>query len=73
MSEESEQKEEQRDEQGYYPSLAQEAHEALDALLGAVGKLPLNQITTRPPLHKAVIRGLDVIDKAVKEGRYVAS
>ncbi len=48
-----------------------EAYGALDALLDAVGKLPLNQITTRPPLHKAVIRGLDVIDRAVKESRYV--
>ena len=46
---------------------------ALDALLDAVGKLPLNQITTRPPLHKAVMRGLTVVDLAVKEGRYDAT
>ena len=50
-----------------------EAYAALDALLEGLGRLPMNQVTTRPPLHKAYIRGLEVIDKAVKEGRYVVS
>jgi len=49
----------------------QEIYAALDALLEGIGRLPMNQITTRPPLHKAYIHGLEVIDKAVKEGRYV--
>ncbi len=48
-----------------------EAYAALDALLEGMGRLPINQITTRPPLHQAFIRGLKVIDEAVKEGRYV--
>ena len=48
-----------------------EAYTALDTLLEAMGRLPINQITTRPPLHQAYIRGLKVIDEAVKEGRYV--
>lgn len=46
-------------------------YQALDELLTGVGLLPLNQITTRPVLHKAVVRGHEVIDQAVKEGRYV--
>lgn len=50
-----------------------EVYNALDTLLEAIGRLPMNQITTRPPLHKAYIQGLEVIDRAVKEGRYVPS
>lgn len=49
----------------------QEAYEALDDLLKGVGLLPLGQITSRPPLHKAVERAMEVLDRAVKEGRYV--
>ena len=51
----------------------QEVYEALDALLEGVGLLPLNNVTTRPRLHEAVIRGTALIDKAVKEGRYVST
>ncbi len=50
-----------------------EAYSALDELLKGVGLLPVNNITTRPVLHKSVIRGLTVIDRAVKEGRYDAT
>ncbi|KKM24186.1 hypothetical protein LCGC14_1607680 [marine sediment metagenome] len=50
-----------------------EAYAALDALLKGIGLLPMNNITTRPVLHKAVDRGMEVLDKAVKEGRYVSS
>ncbi len=44
---------------------------ALDELLKAVGLLPLGQVTSRPVLHKAVDKGMEVLDRAVKEGRYV--
>ncbi|KKM94896.1 hypothetical protein LCGC14_1193680 [marine sediment metagenome] len=44
---------------------------ALDELLQAVGKLALSYIMDRPPLMKAVNRGHEVIDEAVREGRYV--
>lgn len=46
-------------------------YKALDDLLKAVGNLPMNFITSRPPLHKAVEQGVIVIDQAVKAGRYV--
>ncbi len=49
-----------------------EAYTTLDELLKGVGLLSLGQITSRPPLHKAVDRGMEVLDRAVKEGRYVA-
>ncbi len=52
-------------------SVAQQTYEALDELLKAVGNLSLNYITARPPLHKAVEQGHEVIDEAVREGRYV--
>ena len=48
-----------------------ESYAALDELLKGVGLLPLNQVTTRPVLHKAVERAMEVIDEAVREGRYV--
>jgi len=44
---------------------------ALDNLLKAVGNLPLNFIMDRPPLQRAVNQGHEVIDEAVREGRYV--
>ncbi len=47
------------------------AYEALDRLLKAVGNLPMNFIMDRPPLAKAVKQGHEVIDQAVREGRYV--
>ncbi len=62
-----------------FPNLDRDAralpgvYTALDALLKGVGLLPLNQITTRPVLHKAVDSATEVLDRAVKEGRYVAS
>ena len=49
----------------------QEAYKTLDELLKAVGQLPMNFIMDRPPLQKAVNRGLEAIDLAVKEGHYV--
>ena len=48
-----------------------EAYSALDELLRGIGLLPMNSITTRPVLHKAIDRGMEVLDRAVKEGRYV--
>ena len=48
------------------------AYAALDMLLKATGLLPMNQITTRPVLHKAIDRCMEVLDRAVKEGRYVS-
>ncbi len=45
--------------------------EALDKLLKAVGQLPLNFLQDHPNLYQATMRGLQVIDKAVKENRYV--
>ncbi|KKK91845.1 hypothetical protein LCGC14_2416180 [marine sediment metagenome] len=51
--------------------LAKELYETLDELLKGIGLLPMNNITTRPVLHKAVDRGMEVLDRAVKEGRYV--
>ena len=48
-----------------------EAYSALDELLKGVGILPLGQVTSRPVLHKAVDRAMEVLDRAVKEGRYV--
>ena len=48
-----------------------ETYKALDELLEAIGRLPLNQVTTRPPLQKAYVQGCEIIDRAVKEGRYV--
>jgi len=48
------------------------AYAALDMLLKATGLLPMNQISTRPVLHKAIDRALGVLDRAVKEGRYVS-
>jgi len=53
------------------PWTIQELYTTLDELLKGVGLLPLGQITSRPVLHKAVDRGMEVIDLAVKEGRYV--
>ncbi len=53
--------------------LAKELYETLDGLLKGVGLLPLGQVTSRPVLHKAVDRGMEVLDRAVKEGRYVTS
>ncbi|KKN10953.1 hypothetical protein LCGC14_1031330 [marine sediment metagenome] len=50
-----------------------EAYTTLNELLKGVGLLSLGQITSRPPLHKAVDRGMEVIGRAVKEGRYVVS
>ncbi len=50
----------------------QQIYEVLDELLKGIGLLPLGQVTSRPVLHKAVDRGMEVLDKAVKEGRYVA-
>ncbi|KKM13989.1 hypothetical protein LCGC14_1710670 [marine sediment metagenome] len=50
---------------------AEELYKVLDELLKGVGLLPLGQVTSRPVLHKAVDRGMEVLDKAVKEGRYV--
>ena len=44
---------------------------ALDNLLKAIGNLSMNYITARPPLHKAIEQGHEVIDEAVREGRYV--
>lgn len=44
---------------------------ALDNLLKAVGNLPLSFIMDRPPLMRAVNQGHEVIDEAVREGRYV--
>lgn len=44
---------------------------ALDSLLKAVGNLPLSYVMARPPLYKAVEQGHEVIDQAVREGRYV--
>ncbi len=46
-------------------------YKALDELLQAVSKLALGYIMDRPPLMKAVNRGHEVIDEAVREGRYV--
>ena len=43
----------------------------MDDLLKAVGNLPMNFITDRPPLHRAVEQGHMVIDDAVREGHYV--
>ena len=51
----------------------QEVYAALDELLKGVGLLPLNQVTSRPVLHKAVEHGMKVLDEAVKENRYVLS
>ncbi|KKM85777.1 hypothetical protein LCGC14_1285600 [marine sediment metagenome] len=48
-----------------------EAYSALDELLIGIGLLPMNLVTTRPVLHKAVDRAMEVLDRAVKEGRYV--
>ena len=48
-----------------------EAYKALDELLKAIGNLPMNFIVDRPPLHNAHEEGTNVIDRAVKEGRYV--
>jgi hypothetical protein len=48
------------------------SYEALDNLLKAVGNLPLNYIMDRPPLMSATNRGHEVIDEAVREGRYVS-
>ena len=53
------------------PNRAQKAYEALDNLVAAVGTLPLREIQNRPNLYQAQMRALEVIDKAVKEGRYV--
>ena len=53
--------------------LAKEVYEALDKLLKAIGNLPMNYIVSRPPLHKAHEEGTNVIDRAVKEGRYVST
>jgi hypothetical protein len=52
-------------------TMYQGVYETLDELLKGVGLLPLNQVTTRPVLHKAVERAMEVLDRAVKEGRYV--
>lgn len=52
--------------------LAKELYETLDELLKGIGLLPLGQVTARPVLHKAVDRGMEVLDRAVKEGRYVS-
>ena len=49
----------------------QEVYKALDQLTEAVGTLPLREIQNRPNLYQAQVRALEVIDKAVKEGRYV--
>ena len=46
-------------------------YKALDDLLKAIGKLSLSYIMDRPPLMKAVNRGHEIIDEAVREGRYV--
>lgn len=51
--------------------LAKELYETIDNLLKAVGNLPLNYIMDRPPLMSATNRGHEVIDRAVREGRYV--
>lgn len=48
------------------------AYAALDMLLKATGLLPMSQITSRPVLHKAIDRSMEVLDLAVKEGRYVS-
>ena len=53
------------------PWSIQETYMALDNLLKGVGLLPLNQVTSRPVLHKAVEHGMKVLDEAVKENRYV--
>ncbi len=47
------------------------SYEALDKLLKAVGGLALSYIMDRPPLMRAVNQGHEVIDEAVREGRYV--
>ncbi|KKL46234.1 hypothetical protein LCGC14_2347600 [marine sediment metagenome] len=49
-----------------------QAYEALDGLLKAIGNLPMNFIMDRPPLMRAVNQGHEVIDEAVREGRYVS-
>ncbi len=51
--------------------LAKEIYGTLDRLLSGIGLLPLGQVTSRPVLHKAVDRGMEVLDRAVREGRYV--
>ncbi|KKM81652.1 hypothetical protein LCGC14_1327660 [marine sediment metagenome] len=48
-----------------------EAYKALDDLLTGVSLLPLGQVTSRPVLHKAIDSGIEVLDRAVREGRYV--
>ncbi len=50
--------------------LAKELYETIDELLKGIGLLPLGQVTSRPALHKAVDQGMEVLDRAVKEGRY---
>jgi len=47
-------------------------YKALDDLLKAVGQLSLSYIMDRPPLMRAVNQGHEVIDEAVREGRYVS-
>ncbi len=53
------------------PWTVQELYTTLDELLKGVGLLPLGQVTSRPVLHKAVDRAMEVLDQAVKENRYV--
>ena len=49
----------------------QEPYAALDNLIDHIGNdLPPDVVNSRPALKSAVIRGLKVIDRAVKEGRY---
>ena len=48
-----------------------EIYKTLDELLKGVGLLSLGQITSRPILHKAVDQAMLVLDRAIKEGRYV--
>ena len=47
-----------------------EAYGALDVLLDAIGNLPLKFIRERPPLDRAVATGHQVVDDAVRHGRY---
>jgi hypothetical protein len=49
----------------------QTAYKALDELLKAVSNLSVSYIGARPPLWQAYNKGVEVLDQAVKEKRYV--
>ena len=55
----------------YTGQMINDRYQAQDEIVKGVVLLPLGQITSRPPLYKAVDQGMEVLDRAVKEGRYV--